>query len=293
MRGILHNPCYSGKITHRGKLLPGIHQPLVSEDLFETVQMTLKKNSGRSETLQVRPERQYLLKGMVRGGCAYCGMPMWAQTYKSGRPFYREHKASRSHGICPGGGSITCPVIDKQITSLIEAIELGPQWLEEVLAIISLKDEVEQVRYKRKQAQEKLRRMGKAYVDGVFPDEEYHRQKKLLELDLESLVVPQANAAEEAGKLILNLKKLWAEANQEERRKLLLSMLDAVYVDAKQTKSIIAIKPKPPFKPVFQVAASREGSDIRIINEPINGSSVFLVETGEGRTPPETMFCFV
>ena len=62
-------------------------------------------------------------------------------------------------------------------------------------------------------------------------------------------------------------------------------MLDAVYVDAKKTKSIIAVKPKPPFKPVFQVAASREGSDIRILNEPLNDSSVFLVETGESRTP--------
>jgi hypothetical protein len=47
----------------------------------------------------------------------------------------------------------------------------------------------------------------------------------------------------------------------------------------------IAIKPKPPFKPVFQVAASREGSDIRILNEPFEGSSLFLVETGESRTP--------
>jgi hypothetical protein len=35
------------------------------------------------------------------------------------------------------------------------------------------------------------------------------------------------------------------------------------------------------------MAASGEGSDIRIINEPLNGSSVFLAETGEGRTPPE------
>jgi site-specific DNA recombinase len=56
-------------------------------------------------------------------------------------------------------------------------------------------------------------------------------------------------------------------------------------VDAMKAKSIVAIKPKPPFKPVFQVAASHEGSDIRILNEPLNGSSVFLVETGESRTP--------
>ena len=213
---------------------------------------------------------------------------MWAQTYKSGKPFYREHKASRSHGICSGGGSITCPIIDNQISGLIEAIELGPRWLEEVLTIISLKDEVETISNKRQNAQEKLRRMAKAYIDGVFPDEEYYRQKKLLELELESLIIPEANAAEEAGKLIMSLPELWEKANQEERRKLLLTMLDAVYVDAKKSKAIIAIRPKPPFKPVFQVAASREGSDIRILNEPYNGSSVFLVETGESRTLPET-----
>jgi len=127
--------------------------------------------------------------------------------------------------------------------------------------------------------------MVKAYIDGVFPDEEYQWQKKLLEMELESLVIPQVNAAEEAGKLTMDLPRLWANANSEERRKLLLTMQDAIYVDAKRTKSIIAIKPKPPFKPVFQVAASREGHDIRILNEPIEGSSLFLVETGEGRTP--------
>jgi site-specific DNA recombinase len=84
-----------------------------------------------------------------------------------------------------------------------------------------------------------------------------------------------------AGKLILNLKELWVKANQSERRQLLLSMLDAVYFDTKKNKSIIAIRPKPTFKPVFQVAASKEGSGIRIINEPYLGSSVFVVEAGE------------
>jgi site-specific DNA recombinase len=100
---------------------------------------------------------------------------MWAQTYHSRKPFYREHKNSRSHGICPGGGSITCPVIDEQISKLIEAIELGPQWLEEVLTIISLRDEVEQVKKKHQAVQEKLRHKGKAYIDGIFPDKEYSR----------------------------------------------------------------------------------------------------------------------
>ena len=110
--------------------------------------------------------------------------------------------------------------------------------------------------------------MAKAYVDGLFPDEEYRRQKRLLEMELESLAVPEANAAEEAGKLLNDVPKLWAGANLEERRRLLLAMLDAVYVDAKEDKCIVAVKPKPPFRPIFQVASTREGSGVCIINEP-------------------------
>jgi site-specific DNA recombinase len=147
---------------------------------------------------------------------------------------------------------------------------------------------VHRVKKEREATKEKIRRMAKAYIDGVFPDGEYNRQRCLLEMELESLVVPAANAAEEAGKLILDLSKLWAEANTEERRRLLLSVLDAVYFDTKATKSIVAVRPKPPFKPIFQVAASKEGSGIRIINEPYLGSSVFLVEAGESRTIRET-----
>ncbi len=142
------------------------------------------------------------------------------------------------------------------MSNLVEAVELGPKWLEEVLAIISLKDEVSRVKRDREAIVEKQRRMAKAYVDGIFPDEEYHRQKRLLEMEMESLVIPGADAAEEAGKLIRDLPELWASANLEERRKLLASMLDAVYFDAKKAKSVVAIKPKPPFCPIFRVAAA-------------------------------------
>jgi site-specific DNA recombinase len=112
----------------------------------------------------------------------------------------------------------------------------------------------------------------------------------LLELELESLVFPEVNATREAGELISNLPGLWQQANLTERRKIILSMLDAVYIDPKQTKSVVAIKPKPAFKPVFQVAISKKNANIRILNEPLKGSSVFMVETGEASSPSETRY---
>ncbi len=265
IRGILHNPFYAGNIIYKGKIVPGAHEAIITQDTFDHVQDLMKKNSGRSETLAVRPERQYLLKGIIR--CAYCGLPMWSQTYTNGQRYYREHNASRSHGICPSkSGSIPCRIADEQIGNIIEAIELGPRWLEEVLAIVALKDEVERVKKQRLDIQAKLKRMAKAYIDNLFDENEYNRQKKLMELELESLRVPEASAAEEAGNLIKELPRLWKEANLEERRKLLLTMIDSVYYDAKESKSIVAIKPKAPFIPVFKVATTREGSGVTLIN---------------------------
>jgi len=60
--------------------------------------------------------------------------------------------------------------------------------------------------------------------------------------------------------------------------------------------TLYAVRPKPPFRPIFQVAASRAVADVKIIAEPPGalpeGSPVFLVETGEGLTLPETRIEF-
>ena len=52
-----------------------------------------------------------------------------------------------------------------------------------------------------------------------------------------------------------------------ERRNLLMAMLDTVYVDIVEEKSVVAIRPKPAFRPIFEVATTRPGSGIILINE--------------------------
>jgi len=84
---------------------------------------------------------------------------------------------------------------------------------------------------------------------------------------LANLVVPGVDAAMEAGNLLENLPVLWQEADLTERRKLLMAMLDAVYVDTVEEKSVVAIRPKPAFRPIFEVATTRAGSGIALINQ--------------------------
>ena len=68
-------------------------------------------------------------------------------------------------------GSIPRELADQQIGKLVEAIELGPRWEEDVLSIVSTRDEAESVRVKRQKVQERLRRLGMASMTTKSTDD--------------------------------------------------------------------------------------------------------------------------
>ena len=117
---------------------------------------------------------------------------------------------------------------------------------------------------------------GQVYLDELIPYEEYKRQKQQLEDRLQSLVVPGVDAAEEAGKLLENLPELWKEAELGERRRIFMTMLEVVYVDTVEEKSIVAVRPKPAFLPLFQIAMTRKGSEVVLVNEIPPGEATNL-----------------
>jgi len=68
--------------------------------------------------------------------------------------------------------------------------------------------------------------------------------------------VPEADAVAEAGRLIQRLPELWAMADLTERRRLLLTILDAVYVDVRDGKAVVSIRPKAAFEAVLTNTAA-------------------------------------
>ena len=126
---------------------------------------------------------------------------------------------------------------------------------------------MKRVTQERKETEQRLNRLGQVYLDGVITDPEYKRQKRLLLESLGQLVVPGVDAAREARMVLEDLPQLWKQADLGERRKLLLTMLDAVYVDTVNEKSIIAIRPKSAFLPLFEVATTSEASRVVLITE--------------------------
>jgi len=79
---LLRNPIYIGKITWQGNYLPGVHQPIISEDLFLEAQTCVKE--------KVKPKRrykEYFLSSLVK--CSECGSTMTNSfTNKTRRQYY-------------------------------------------------------------------------------------------------------------------------------------------------------------------------------------------------------------
>ena len=68
---ILRNITYIGKIKYAGQIYQGIHQPIISEELFELAQETHKRRIRK-----FRIYRDFLLGGLIR--CKECGYTMSA-----------------------------------------------------------------------------------------------------------------------------------------------------------------------------------------------------------------------
>jgi len=137
----------------------------------------------------------------------------------------------------------------------------------------------------------KLRRLGKTFIDGLIEEGEYNVQRTLLQNALNSMIIPEANAALKAGEQLENLGALWEVATLEEKHTLLSGMLEAVYVDLAASRSIVGIQPKAPFYPLFESLKNQANNKIIVFTDkPVDGSttSTVMVETGENYCVPET-----
>jgi len=76
VRDMLRNPFYVGYATYKGKPLPGRHEAIVGQDLFDRAQQARRQHYQGPWTYTPR-HRTYLLGGLAR--CASCGTKLWPQ----------------------------------------------------------------------------------------------------------------------------------------------------------------------------------------------------------------------
>ena len=83
VRNIIINPLYAGKIKYKGNVFPGLHEPIVDEETFNTAQELQKKRTVTTDSFR----QTYIFSGLVY--CGVCGARMFGRTggrLKDGSP---------------------------------------------------------------------------------------------------------------------------------------------------------------------------------------------------------------
>ncbi len=121
---LLTNPLVTGKVRHKGTVYPGEHEAIVPAELFDRVQMLLKRNAGK---LAARAHGDCLLAGRLM--CKACNRTM-SRTFTTPRgrrySYYAcTQRVKRGRAACPTP-SLPAAEIERAVVDEIRAIARNP-----------------------------------------------------------------------------------------------------------------------------------------------------------------------
>ena len=256
VRDMVRNPFYRGVVTYKGRdERPGLQPAVVDDALWEAAGEAGRRRHHAPATF-IRVHRTYLLAGILR--CSSCGGKLWAHTQKSGNAYYREYNRQRGLPCTSTTGSVKLADIDDQVSSLFHGLRLPSDWRDRLREMLSSEDRRERILAQRAKLEERLRRLRSLYLELTLTDGEYHRERERLQEQIQALAVPDEGPAMSAGAYVEDLSSLWRAATPIERRAVVLSVLDAVYVDV-DNKQVVSIQPKADFLPLLAAASPTWG----------------------------------
>ncbi len=124
---LLKNPVYCGDFVWKGKRYRGKHQPIVSRELFESVQEAFHRTGKQKLTKRGFPYTGLLI-------CGHCGCTITAEI-KKGRYVY--YHCTKSRGDCPGP-YIRQEDLEQELGELLKLIKIPETtlgWIKDALRL--------------------------------------------------------------------------------------------------------------------------------------------------------------
>lgn len=258
VRDFLQNEFYLGYVKYGGDLMPGKHEAIIDQEVFDKCQRvrTAHRRAPRSHAPVFRT---YLLTRIIR--CARCGQTIRGQSCRGYR-YYRE--ATRTRGLqCEDSGTtISAAVVEGQLGDIMRNLRLPDDWQEEIRKSVLDADERKALLERKQYLEGKLHRLGIAFADGVIDQPTYERERDAVQAELAALVVPEDISVIDAGLYLETLHDLWDEATLEEQKEICQLMLETVYFDMRN-QQITALVPRSEYVPLFR--------EIEILQETEDG----------------------
>lgn len=162
-------------------VVPDMHEPIIDDDLWNTVQNRLKNRQGNDKQFKSASDEINHLRGVVR--CKECGSGMWRMSYQSGKnryKYYRCRTVKNSEGICDNIKSIRQSDLEKWI--LQELQKLLDTYYDETQIklhynqnnrISAMEEEQKQLEKKISKLQNNSVQLYKDKLSGLISDEQF------------------------------------------------------------------------------------------------------------------------
>ncbi len=117
---MLRSPIYQGDVVWGNRTYPGIHEPIVSRDLWARVQDILEGRAGRHP----RSRREFAFAGLLT--CGHCGCALTAEIKKGRYTYYR---CTGYRGKC-GEPYVREEVLEEQFSEILGDLQLDADLLD-------------------------------------------------------------------------------------------------------------------------------------------------------------------
>ena len=267
---VLKNPFYIGlmRIDRNGQTFPGIHEPLITTEIFEKTQAVLAgKRTDRSKS------HCFTYSRIVR--CKRCGYSLIAELQK-GHVYYRCHNRPFKKDCPPT--AVREEHIDAVVLSAFAAVDFAPGELQMIQTYLSAsqrdaeKDRAARIvglRLQLDQLQVRLEKLADTLIDGTIEKDLFKKKQADLLLGQARLKgeLVQAEkgvsaAIEDLGKIVELAKSpsvLYKTASLGKRRELLKILLSNLQVAEKNVELTLAL----PFRIIAERQKPSDGAPHR------------------------------
>jgi site-specific DNA recombinase len=291
---ILTNEFYIGRAVYnkhkpeQRETYDGQHQAIISEELWDRCQSVRASRRGASRSVQ-KPYRIYLLSNLAV--CDVCGRKLRCQATPTDVTYYREMSSDRGYTDCPHASIGTrTELVDRQIQTLIQAIQLPDDWLEEAASQMG-DDELVELQRQRQSLEARRRRLRDMKLNGDYDDdpEEYSAQQESLRRQLAALpTFDQLEGLRSTFQTVKALRESWEHANPEDQRDLLRLMLREVSVDVPNGR-VVSVTPLAVFIPIFRRLPFLAERELGIFVPTWTPEQAAIRQTGDEEHPQESL----
>lgn len=278
VREMLQNPFYAGWVVYRGlvdrendrrerlrrgrrdlTLIPGQHEALITQELFDRCQMVRKARGRRYAGRGPAQGRIYLLSRLAR--CAHCGGPLRATRYGPQGTGYRCAARERGQPCEARHTHVPQDALVGDLTGIMAQLRLPEDIRAQAIELLTADDPATAAARKRERLEGELRRLNRMYQAGTVTDDYFDAEAARIRAELAGLETPgQTFDARAAVEAIDDMARLWDSATAQERADILQSVFERVYVDL-DARRIVSFTPKSEYRPMFGAVFANDGSD--------------------------------